>query len=669
MVSTKKQPSAKAKGKQPEQTLNSSSSKQKQPAQTQTRTDKVQAKPKKAERSKVRRVHVSGLPPINEDEVRSRFKSFGTVTKVDGLGKMDGNGNPLRYAFIDIDITKSKLAQCMNLLSGSIWKGSTLRIADARPSFLEKLEKERKLAAKKTAADAAAAATASEGAPAAPKDTILSTASGADATSSSSKKRKREKAEGVESENMELVDKDNVKAKDGWKLDPATSTPVFPIIARPDHPLPPVPGKLSEAEKKKQAAAKAAKQQRDAKKDGKKVKKSKTDAAAVPAEPPNRARRVKIDPTQWKPKHEREQDLAEVHGSGSTKSAHQLSLQEVDDASGAASSSEDDEESERDAEAGTSSSDEGSDEGSAEGDSKVDGEQGSPDLVTAAALTGPEASNLAHADPGREEETVEEEESGNGEAGTDDNEGDEDEQDEQMDEDKAGEDDPNHDVAVVLDEDAAMGEENSEGEDDGSQDSGEKESDSEDDQDVTESRASAMSNVHMQSLTDMFKPQESAAGFSLGSLLDDFELEDLPEPTAAAPATLSFTRPISQHAAARPLDDYGNAKGTTGGRAAYDPHETLFFPFPLAEDEQPGGLLYKLPAEEKEALLDRSWTGRSAFKRFKRTQTLAEIATNHENVRKTLSEQVRKRHREAVKRRKRTGGRAGDRKFTNDNEA
>ena len=46
----------------------------------------------KSEKSKVRRIHVSGLPPIAEQEIADKFKSFGKVLKVDGLGKLDGNG-------------------------------------------------------------------------------------------------------------------------------------------------------------------------------------------------------------------------------------------------------------------------------------------------------------------------------------------------------------------------------------------------------------------------------------------------------------------------------------------------------------------------------------------------------------------------------------------------
>ena len=135
-----------------------------------------QPQPKK-DKIKRRRLHVAGLPAISEQEAVNRFQSFGKVVGVDGLGKLDENGEfalptkraysaefpagvPLRYAFIDIETTRSKLSQCMqcsnnaspdhtvnaisytgmNLLSGSVWKGSTLRIAEAKRSRLEKYD-------------------------------------------------------------------------------------------------------------------------------------------------------------------------------------------------------------------------------------------------------------------------------------------------------------------------------------------------------------------------------------------------------------------------------------------------------------------------------------------------------------------------------------------------
>lgn len=52
----------------------------------------TEVKVKKPEKVKLRRLHVSGLPDITEQEAKDRFKSFGEVVGVDGLGKLDGTG-------------------------------------------------------------------------------------------------------------------------------------------------------------------------------------------------------------------------------------------------------------------------------------------------------------------------------------------------------------------------------------------------------------------------------------------------------------------------------------------------------------------------------------------------------------------------------------------------
>ncbi|PLW11005.1 hypothetical protein PCANC_19475 [Puccinia coronata f. sp. avenae] len=90
------------------------------------------------------RLHVGGLgPSVAPQDLERRFASFGTVVKVDGVGKLDANGSPLRYAFVDILSTDSEMKRCMNLLSGTTYKGSTLRIAPARPDYVARAERER----------------------------------------------------------------------------------------------------------------------------------------------------------------------------------------------------------------------------------------------------------------------------------------------------------------------------------------------------------------------------------------------------------------------------------------------------------------------------------------------------------------------------------------------
>jgi RNA recognition motif-containing protein len=84
------------------------------------------------------RLHVGGLgPSVAPQDLERRFASFGTVVKVDGVGKLDANGtlrfqsthtilllsyeihldnvsgSPLRYAFVDILSTDSEMKRCM----------------------------------------------------------------------------------------------------------------------------------------------------------------------------------------------------------------------------------------------------------------------------------------------------------------------------------------------------------------------------------------------------------------------------------------------------------------------------------------------------------------------------------------------------------------------------
>lgn len=97
------QPTTTAKMAKPSTSSSSSSSKGKQkavePVASPEKTSEQTSKPtteikaaKKPEKVKVRRIHVAGLPDITEQEARDRFKSFGEVIGVDGLGKLDATG-------------------------------------------------------------------------------------------------------------------------------------------------------------------------------------------------------------------------------------------------------------------------------------------------------------------------------------------------------------------------------------------------------------------------------------------------------------------------------------------------------------------------------------------------------------------------------------------------
>ncbi|CAE6528750.1 unnamed protein product [Rhizoctonia solani] len=89
------------------------------------------------------RLHISGLTPaISASDLKQRFSTFGEVRDVDGVGKLDGVGRPRKFAYLTLETTQPKLARCMNLLSGSTWKGAKLRIGEAKPDYKFRHENE-----------------------------------------------------------------------------------------------------------------------------------------------------------------------------------------------------------------------------------------------------------------------------------------------------------------------------------------------------------------------------------------------------------------------------------------------------------------------------------------------------------------------------------------------
>lgn len=106
-----------------------------------------------------KRLLVSGLTPqITQEDLSRRLSTFGKVTSLDGIGKLDALGRPRPFAFATLETTKGQLAKCKvsylegphvlntekltligsNLLSGSTWKGAKLRIGEAKPDFTER---------------------------------------------------------------------------------------------------------------------------------------------------------------------------------------------------------------------------------------------------------------------------------------------------------------------------------------------------------------------------------------------------------------------------------------------------------------------------------------------------------------------------------------------------
>lgn len=114
-----------------------------------------------------KRIHVGGLTPsITPTHIKDRFKSFGNVLQVeemseDGLGERlphlqprsstDSSGQPRPFTFFTIQTTPPQLKKCklmapnceateliklgLNIMSGSMWRGCQLRLAEAKPKY------------------------------------------------------------------------------------------------------------------------------------------------------------------------------------------------------------------------------------------------------------------------------------------------------------------------------------------------------------------------------------------------------------------------------------------------------------------------------------------------------------------------------------------------------
>ncbi|KAL5513695.1 hypothetical protein ACEPAH_4094 [Sanghuangporus vaninii] len=152
-----------------------------------------------------KRLHISGLTPqISAADLKSRFSSFGFVKALDGLGKLDALGQPRPYAYVTIEATRSQLAKCLNLLSGTTWKGAKLRIGEAKPDFRERIKRENE--------------------------------STNDSVGRSTKRRRLARGvQGVHAADMSLVSPTSLRP--GWRITPLGRL-VRPMRMRPIRPLP-----------------------------------------------------------------------------------------------------------------------------------------------------------------------------------------------------------------------------------------------------------------------------------------------------------------------------------------------------------------------------------------------------------------------------------------------
>ncbi|THH18928.1 hypothetical protein EW146_g2156 [Bondarzewia mesenterica] len=164
--------------------------------------------------SLTKRLHISGLTPaITREDLSRRLKSFGTITALDGVGAVDALGQPRKFAYATLESTKANLAKCMNVLSGSTWKGTKLRIGEAKPDYRERI------ALENSAPD-----------PEPP--------------------RKRMRVHGKNAADMSLITPENVHLHIQWHVTPLGRL-IRPMRIRPARPLDPPVDSLAQSKKKK----------------------------------------------------------------------------------------------------------------------------------------------------------------------------------------------------------------------------------------------------------------------------------------------------------------------------------------------------------------------------------------------------------------------------------
>ncbi|KAG1738445.1 uncharacterized protein EDB91DRAFT_461389 [Suillus paluster] len=196
-----------------------------------------------------KRLHISGLttPAITPADLSKRLSAFGRVISLDGFGKLDALGQPRPFGYATIEGRKTDLAKCVNVLSGTVWKGAKLRIGDAKPDFRERL---------------------------------------ASLPSPPPKKRRLNSSKiGTPAPDMSLITPETARTRGGWRVTEMGRV-VKVMRMRPEKPLEP-PRVLASA---------SAGNKKDGKSGtGKRKKRVKL--------PPTRARRRTIDPTRWDSMH------------------------------------------------------------------------------------------------------------------------------------------------------------------------------------------------------------------------------------------------------------------------------------------------------------------------------------------------------------------------------
>lgn len=91
------------------------------------------------------RLFVGGLGDgVDKDMLISKLSPYGSIVDAEVKEKTDADGNVTqRFAYVNIEASQEQLEQCIMILNGSVWQGSSLRVEVAKESFLDRLKRER----------------------------------------------------------------------------------------------------------------------------------------------------------------------------------------------------------------------------------------------------------------------------------------------------------------------------------------------------------------------------------------------------------------------------------------------------------------------------------------------------------------------------------------------
>ena len=95
-----------------------------------------------AERSSTRRLHIGGLSPdVLETDVAQLFAPFGKVRTIELVRDAETAGCR-GFAYVSLEATDEQVNKCFKDYARAKWRGRHLTVAQARPSYLERLQAE-----------------------------------------------------------------------------------------------------------------------------------------------------------------------------------------------------------------------------------------------------------------------------------------------------------------------------------------------------------------------------------------------------------------------------------------------------------------------------------------------------------------------------------------------